>query len=126
MGLAERPGACPPVPGTGRRTALDPRQAPAQTGQPAGEWLLPSYTTDVSVIIVNYNAGEMLARTLESLYASTPVHTFEVIVVDNASRDGSVALVHRRFPDVRCVANPTNDGYTRANNQGMRLATGRY
>jgi GT2 family glycosyltransferase len=126
MGLAERPGAAPPAPGARRLAALDPPPAPARTGQPSGEWLLPAYTTDVSVIIVNYNAGEMLARTLESLYASSPRHTFEVIVVDNASRDGSVALVHQRFPAVRCVANPTNDGYTRANNQGMRLATGRY
>lgn len=92
----------------------------------SGEWLLPAYTADVSVVIVNYNARGMLERTLETLFDSNPRCSMEVIVVDNASRDGSVEMVRSRFPQVRCVANEHNAGGTYGNNQGMEMATGRY
>jgi N-acetylglucosaminyl-diphospho-decaprenol L-rhamnosyltransferase len=84
------------------------------------------YAADVSVVIVNYNARRMLERTLDTLFESRPRRSLEVIVVDNASKDGSVELVRGHYPQVRCVANERNLGYTRANNQGMALATGRY
>jgi GT2 family glycosyltransferase len=88
--------------------------------------LRTSYSADVSVVIVNYNSREMLARTLETLFDSNQRSSLEVILVDNASHDGSVELVRERFPQVRLVANQENVGLTRANNQGMELAGGRY
>ncbi len=81
---------------------------------------------DVSVVIVNTNAVHMLERTLRTLYESGQRSTLEVIVVDNASTDDSVAMVRERFPSVRCLVNAQNIGYARANNQGMAAATGRY
>jgi GT2 family glycosyltransferase len=89
-------------------------------------WLRDHYSADVSVVIVNYNACTMLERTLETLYAAQPRSSMDVIVVDNNSRDGSQALVHERFPQVRLIANPDNAGLVRANNQGMLAANGRY
>lgn len=90
------------------------------------QWLRPEYSVDVSVIIVNYNSRAMLERTLETLFASGQQSSLEVIVIDNASRDDSVAMVHTRFPQVQCVVNKQNIGLVHANNQGMELATGRY
>jgi GT2 family glycosyltransferase len=89
-------------------------------------WLRPSYDADVSAVIVNYNAEAMLRRTLETLYGSGQRSSLEVIVIDNASSDGSAAMVRALFPQVRLVVNPQNVGLTRANNQGMELARGRY
>jgi N-acetylglucosaminyl-diphospho-decaprenol L-rhamnosyltransferase len=86
----------------------------------------PAYTADVSVVIVNFNSRAMLDRTLATLYASEPRSSFETIVVDNASSDGSPELVRARYPQVRLVANRHNLGLTHANNQGMLLAGGRY
>ncbi|MBC8162836.1 MAG: glycosyltransferase family 2 protein, partial [Roseiflexaceae bacterium] len=93
--------------------------------QPA-RWLRDTYSCAVSVVIVNYNARAMLERTLETLYESQPACSFEVILIDNASDDDSVALVRGRFPQVRLIVNPANVGLVRANNQGMELAQGRY
>lgn len=96
--------------------------------EPSGEqsWLRSSYCADVSVVIVNYNARAMLERTLDTLYGSGQRCSMEVIVVDNASADGSVEMVRARFPQVRCVANSQNLGGTRGNNMGMQMACGRY
>lgn len=77
---------------------------------------------DVSVVIVSYNARELLARSVASV-AGGP---HEVVVVDNASRDGSPELVRERFPGVRLVELPRNLGFGTANNVGMELASGRY
>jgi N-acetylglucosaminyl-diphospho-decaprenol L-rhamnosyltransferase len=100
-------------------------ERPAGLARPS-HWLRSSYSADVSVVIVNYNSREMLERTLATLYSSGQHCSLEVILVDNASRDGSVELVRRQFPHVKLVANRENTGLTRANNQGMELATGRY
>lgn len=81
---------------------------------------------DVSVIVVNCNAVRMLERTLDTLFASAPSSTLEIIVVDNASTDASLTMVRERFPTVCCLVNVRNVGYARANNQGMEQATGRY
>ncbi len=84
---------------------------------------------DVSVIIVSYNTRELLRECLESLLcppagATTP--TLEVIVVDNASADGSAQMVAEQFPQVRLIANPDNRGFGAACNQGLVAAQGRY
>jgi O-antigen biosynthesis protein len=67
-----------------------------------------------------------LEQCLHSVYAALPGINAEIFVVDNASVDGSVAMVREKFPDVICVANPDNPGFAKANNQAMRLSKGEY
>ena len=74
---------------------------------------------DLGIIIVNYNTRELLHRCLETVFASQGL-TFRVCVVDNASTDGSVALVTRAFPQVLLLENEENLGYPAANNQGLQ------
>ena len=81
---------------------------------------------DVSVTIANWNRAELLERCLQSIYATPQSIDFEIIVVDNASGDHSVAMVRERFPHVRLIINAQNHGYGRANNQAMAVAGGRY
>ncbi len=77
----------------------------------------------VSVVVVSYNALEHLRRCLETLFAHLPSGS-EVVVVDNASPDGSAGLVEREFPRARLVRNAANAGFAVAANQGARAATG--
>ncbi|MCS6919993.1 MAG: glycosyltransferase family 2 protein [Fimbriimonadales bacterium] len=111
---------------------------------------------DVSVIIVSYNTRELLRECLESLRSTdspvraqglpphstdTPVRaqvlppqgtdktvraTMEIIVVDNASSDGSPQMVAECFPQVKLIANPDNRGFGAACNQGLHIASARY
>lgn len=81
---------------------------------------------DVSVVIVNWNTREILRDSLKSILDQTREVEFEVIVVDNASSDGSAQMVRSEFPTVRLIENDTNRGYGAAANQGMKLAAGRY
>jgi N-acetylglucosaminyl-diphospho-decaprenol L-rhamnosyltransferase len=73
---------------------------------------------DLDVVIVNYNAGEYLARCIQSLFAHGGDATVRVVVVDNASRDGSADGVPTRT-DVRLIRNSTNRGFSAAINQGI-------
>jgi len=82
---------------------------------------------DLSVVIVNWNVGEILRRCLSSLLRPRSFsQVLEVIVVDNASIDGSPEMVRSQFPEVRLIANESNDGFSRANNQGWAASGGRY
>ena len=81
---------------------------------------------DVSIVIVNYNTCELTLNALRSIYQSETAAQFEVILVDNYSRDESVALIRRQFPQVQLICNQGNVGFSRANNQAMRIARGRY
>ncbi len=81
---------------------------------------------DVSVIIVNYNTGELLGQCLDSIRSQTTSVTIEVIVVDNASRDDSVNIVASRYPWVRLIINTENLGFGAANNVGAKAAQGDY
>ncbi|MFH1684319.1 MAG: glycosyltransferase family 2 protein [Candidatus Margulisiibacteriota bacterium] len=80
---------------------------------------------DLSIIIVNYNVRKYLLRCLGSLFNATEGITFEVIIIDNASSDGSVEALRKNSPQVKLIANPDNAGFAKANNQGIRLARGR-
>lgn len=80
----------------------------------------------VSIIIVNWNTRELLADCLQSVYETVHDCLFEVFVVDNASTDGSAAMVRERFPDVRLIENADNVGFARANNQAIRESVGKY
>lgn len=76
----------------------------------------------VSVAIVNYNAGEVLPRCLEALHAQAP--DAEIVVVDNASDDGSPEDLERRFPEVRLIRNSRNEGFPAAANQAVEACRG--
>lgn len=80
---------------------------------------------NISVIIVNYNTRDYLHNCLASIQAAAD-RAVEIIVIDNASIDGSAAMVRTHFPDVRLLTNDGNVGFAVANNQGARRATGRY
>jgi len=77
----------------------------------------------VSVVVVNYNGGELLLECLSALYMNRDLAP-EIILVDNASTDGSVIDAQDRYPEVRVVANSTNEGYARGINAGVRSARG--
>ncbi len=81
---------------------------------------------DVSAIIVNWNTRDLLVQCLQSVYDTLGGLDFEIIVVDNASADGSPELVCERFPQVRLIKNRENVGFVRANNQAIRVSRGRY
>ena len=68
----------------------------------------------------------MLINCIRSVYASETRYSYEIILVDNASSDGSVEEIRNSFPDVRIIDNKENVGFGRANNQAVEVATGRY
>lgn len=82
--------------------------------------------TDVSIVVVNWNTRDVLLNCLASVYAQTQGIDFELILVDNASSDGSAEMVREEFPQVILIANSENRGFAAANNQGMQIAQGRY
>lgn len=81
---------------------------------------------DLSIIIVTWNSRRDLELCLPSIRSGCVAHACEVILVDNASGDDSVAYARQVLPDVKVIANTENAGFARANNQGCTLATGRY
>ncbi|MGC8667968.1 MAG: glycosyltransferase family 2 protein [Chthonomonadales bacterium] len=80
----------------------------------------------LSIILVNWNTRDYLLGALHSIYRNPPPFEFEVIVVDNASADGSAEAVARKYPQVCLIANNANEGYARGNNQGVAASRGRY
>ncbi|MCB2200606.1 glycosyltransferase family 2 protein [bacterium] len=85
-----------------------------------------SQTPDVSVIIVNWNGGELLNRCVQSVLECRERTSLEVLVVDNASQDGSARRVEKDFPDVHVIHNNENKGFAAANNQAIDLSKGRF
>jgi GT2 family glycosyltransferase len=83
----------------------------------------PSAREPVSVVIVNFNGAALLQPCLESVFAQ-PYRPLDVLVVDNASTDGSREMVRRLFPQVRLILNEVNMGFAGANNKGVDLAAG--
>lgn len=83
-------------------------------------------TCDLSVICVNWNAGEYLPAALHALFAAQGDLAMEVWLIDNASTDGSLAWVRREYPQVNVLTNSENRGFAAANNQGLARARGRY
>jgi GT2 family glycosyltransferase len=81
---------------------------------------------DISIIIVNWNTGDLLQSCLESIYETIRDISYEIIVVDNASWDGSVAMLKEEYPQVKLIENKENRGFGTANNQAMCIMTGRY
>jgi GT2 family glycosyltransferase len=82
-------------------------------------------TLDLSICIPTLQAKDLLRECLRSIYAQTRC-AFEIIVVDNASRDGTVEMLRAEFPAVRVIVNATNVGFAKAMNQALRVSQGRY
>jgi len=80
----------------------------------------------LSVIIVNYNVKHFLEQAVQSALKALEQITAEIIVVDNNSVDGSIELIKHKFPGVITIANKTNVGFSKANNQGLAIAKGEY
>jgi GT2 family glycosyltransferase len=81
---------------------------------------------DLSIIIVNWNAKDLLRRCLDAVISTTKQTSYEIIVVDNHSGDGSQDMLRQDFPNVQLIANDNNVGFAGANNQGMAISKGRY
>lgn len=80
----------------------------------------------LSVIIVNYRVYPYLADCIQSVQQALYGIESEIVVVDNESIPEEIQAVHKRFPDIRVIANFTNNGYSRANNQGLAISRGEY
>lgn len=81
---------------------------------------------EVSIVIVSWNTKQLLVECIESISVENAAFPIEVIVVDNASTDGSAEEIAERFPWVRLIRNESNLGFAKANNIGIRSATGNY
>lgn len=81
---------------------------------------------EISIVIVNFNVKHFLEQALLSIQKATESIETEVFVVDNASQDGSVAMVQEKFPAVKLIVNTQNRGFGAANNQALELARGKY
>lgn len=81
---------------------------------------------DISIIIVSWKVGDKLKNNLTKIFASNPGLNFEVFVVDNNSGDGTVEMVREDFPQAKLIVNNANLGFAKANNQALKIATGRY
>lgn len=79
-------------------------------------------TPDLSVIIVSYNTRDLTLRCLETLFDNTNDTRLQVIVLDNASNDGSAEAVSRAFPDVQVIASDENHGFAKGNNLAAKHA----
>jgi len=80
----------------------------------------------VSVIIVNWNTKDILQNCLDSIYQTIDKLPCEVIVVDNASSDGSTTMLQERYPQVIKIYNQVNSGFSAANNQAFAIMKGKY
>ncbi len=109
------------IPKTGHADNAEMTNAGGNT--PAG---FPSGSVDISIIIVNYNVKEFAANLLSSLEKAKGDFRLEVFVVDNASSDGSVSYLKRRYADVTYIENRENTGFGKANNQAIKQAKGQY
>ena len=82
---------------------------------------------DVSVIIVNYNVKKYIISCIESIYSySNAEINFEIIIIDNNSRDGSAEFIKSKYPKIKLIENKSNRGFSIACNQGFRVSRGEY
>ncbi len=81
---------------------------------------------DISVLIVSYNTRQYLRNCLSSFYGTAPRCSWEIVVIDNGSSDGSLSMLSKLFPEVRVINNSSNLGFAHANNQGLKVSRGEY
>ncbi|MEQ8520317.1 MAG: glycosyltransferase family 2 protein [Cytophagales bacterium] len=80
---------------------------------------------DLSIVIINYNTEDLTLNCIESIYKETNSHQFEIIVIDNASKENPQQIAER-FPEVKLIFNKENIGFGAANNLGIEKASGKY
>lgn len=80
----------------------------------------------LSIIIVNWNVRDDLHKCLRSIEENKPSYTYEVIVIDNASTDGTVDMITEHFSEITLICNHDNRGFAAANNQGINISQGEY
>lgn len=80
----------------------------------------------ISVIIVSYNYPHYLEKCIESIKFFTKDVRYEIIVVDNNSEENNVQIIKTKFPEVKLIENSKNYGFGKANNQGVKKASGKY
>lgn len=92
------------------------------------EWLSPGHEkkADLTVLIVSWNVKDLVIKNIEALLRSEGSITAELIIIDNASKDGTVEAVRAQFPQARVIANTYNAGFSLANTQGMVAMHGRH
>lgn len=84
---------------------------------------------DLSIIIISFNTKKLTKETIESVIRNTKGISYDFIVVDNDSKDGSIEVLNRlasKFKNIKLILNRQNSGFGQANNQGMEVAEGRY
>ncbi len=81
---------------------------------------------EISVVLVSYNTAALLPDAIAALRSAAEGYSLQTIIVDNASRDGSVALIKRDYADCELIENPVNVGFGRANNQAIPHIQGEY
>lgn len=81
---------------------------------------------EITILIVSYKTRLLLGHCLRGIYEHPPKVSFEVIVVDNGSADGTVEMIKEKFPKVRLIALPNNLGYSAGSNKGIEAAEGRF
>ena len=107
-------------------TGNTPKQNDPHMHENVGNNQKSSKPTDISIVIVNYNVKEFVANLLGSLEKAKDHLKLEIIVVDNASSDGSASYLKKRFPNVKYILNDQNVGFGRANNMAIRQVKGTY
>jgi GT2 family glycosyltransferase len=86
----------------------------------------PETPIELSIIILNWNTKDLLAQCIDAIVRHSDGIAYEIIVVDNASTDGSQDMLANRFASVRLIQNTHNVGFARANNRGMRESRGQH
>jgi len=81
---------------------------------------------DLTISIVSYNSLFFLRECLDSIFANPPETEYEIIVVDNASGDGTVKFVKENYPDVTMIPNDRNIGFAAANNRAIERSNSKY
>jgi len=81
---------------------------------------------DLSIIIISYNTKDLLKKCLLSIEKTINDYSYEIIIVDNASKDGTIEMIKNEFPQVHLVINNNNIGFAKANNYGIQLSKGRF
>ncbi len=81
---------------------------------------------EVSIVIISWKMKDMLDVCLGSIYTTTQTHSFEIIVIDNASKDGTKELISEKYPNVIYIENSENLGVAPARNKGLPIAKGQY
>lgn len=81
---------------------------------------------ELSIVIVNYNVKYFLEQCIQSILDSKTKRSYEIIVVDNQSSDGSVERIRHLFPEIKLIENEENVGFSKANNIGFKQASGEY